>query len=181
MNRMKYIFMELGLEEAPVIFPSMLMHMYVDECIRVYCNHYKSNHLGFSRHEIKTASAGFIYRSLECYGHSESLDLDSRPSEDTDVIRALHGLNKMKYIVMNLDNKEVPICFGSTLPHDYVAEAIRVVRMPEPGGSWSRRYRDAKCISAGFVDINLKCFGRSDSLWIDSRPEIDTELLKNHY
>lgn len=43
---------------------------------------------------------------------------------------------------------------------------------------------DGECVSAGFVQNSsngLRCYGTSESLGIESRPEIDTALLQNCY
>jgi hypothetical protein len=82
----------------------------------------------------------------------------------------------MKYITtQQQDDKEELFTFPKTIDHDAMAEILRHIKN-RTHGQWERVYR--KPISAGFVDQNWVCFGRSESLGLDSRPE-DTELLKS--
>ena len=41
--------------------------------------------------------------------------------------------------------------------------------------------RTREVISAGFVDCNFNCFGKSISLGIASRPEKDSEIIMNAF
>lgn len=85
---MKYIMIEVRPDlkdciiNIPVIFPDMLVHKLIADQIKamMVMEHGWSN--------IKTVSAGFIRMSdLKCYGKSETLNLDSRPEEDTAIIQ----------------------------------------------------------------------------------------------
>jgi hypothetical protein len=81
----------------------------------------------------------------------------------------------MKYIVMSLNGKEEIFVFPRTVDHDRMAEACEAIRF---GGdrNWRREYRDGECVAAGFIDGG-KCHGRSETLGLKSRGEVDTKLL----
>ena len=79
-----------------------------------------------------------------------------------------------KYICMTDDDKEVIITFPNSIDHDCMAEACSGIKN-QTWGNWYRVFRSP--VSAGFIDRNGKCYGRSETLNLDSRPE-DTELLK---
>lgn len=44
-----------------------------------------------------------------------------------------------------------------------------------------RRIRHIEVVSAGFVDSQFNCFGRSESLGLDSIPDQDTKLMIRHF
>lgn len=79
-------------------------------------------------------------------------------------------MNNCKYIVIksrlndNTYKQELMIMFPKVLNHDDTAAL----------------FRGFSVISAGFVDlISQKCYGRSESLNLDSRPNEDSQLLEN--
>lgn len=75
----------------------------------------------------------------------------------------------MKYIVVkNMDSdKEEIITFPSSVNHDVMAQSV--ARMKDKAhGNWKRMTRDV--VSAGFVGSSLECYGRSETLNLDSRP-----------
>jgi hypothetical protein len=82
----------------------------------------------------------------------------------------------MKYICFdNADTgKEEVILFPNSIHHDCMVEAADRIRN-QSYGNWKRV--DRMPISAGFVDSNMVCHGRSETLDLDSRPE-DTLILK---
>ena len=86
----------------------------------------------------------------------------------------------MKYIVVVIDGHESMFVFPRTINHDAFAEGIEGIRF---GGSrdWTRKLINAKkeglVISAGFI-TNGECHGRSESLNIDGRGNVDTILFK---
>lgn len=82
-----------------------------------------------------------------------------------------------KYIVMQLDGVETIFTFPKTVNHDRMNEAIGAIRIGYEN-DWSRKYRQGKAISAGFITEGI-CHGRSETLNLDSRGDADTELLKN--
>ena len=81
----------------------------------------------------------------------------------------------MKYICTKDENdKEEIFTFPDAIDHDAMAEAIKSIKNQTTGG-WRRVYR--KPISAGFVNVGRNCTGRSETLNLKSRKEIDTALL----
>ena len=83
----------------------------------------------------------------------------------------------MKYIVTK-DERGIEgiFLFPRTYNHDFFAEVVIGIRSETNNGGWERF-----CplpISAGFVSHKLKCFGRSETLGLGSRPEQDTRLLR---
>ncbi|MBT4130952.1 MAG: hypothetical protein HOD58_06255 [Gammaproteobacteria bacterium] len=82
--------------------------------------------------------------------------------------------NEMKYIcTINSEGKEEIFTFPATINHDAMAESISGIKN-HTHGDWERVLRDP--VSAGFVDADSKCYGESESLGIESRPE-DSALL----
>jgi hypothetical protein len=82
----------------------------------------------------------------------------------------------VKYIVFELNAKEMIFVFPRDVDHDRMAEACGAIRW---GGehNWRRSLRDGEAIAAGFVD-NGVCHGRSETLGIASRGDADTKLLR---
>lgn len=83
-------------------------------------------------------------------------------------------MREMKYIVTrNLGNgKEEIFIFPKSVNHDCMAEVLTHIK----NQSWDRWDREPRFpVSAGFTDGNT-CYGRSESLDLDSRPQ-DKELL----
>ena len=67
----------------------------------------------------------------------------------------------MKYIIIDQGYAEVAVLFDVSINH-------------------SDMHVDAAIVSAGFVDIvdgKAHCFGMSESLDMDSRPELDSKLV----
>lgn len=67
----------------------------------------------------------------------------------------------LKYIVIQDNDFELMLTFPDTVEHEDFSNLIKY-----------------KVVSAGFINDKLKCHGHSHSLGINSRPEIDTALLK---
>lgn len=85
----------------------------------------------------------------------------------------------MKYIVVQLEGKEQIFIFPKEVDHDRMYEAMEAIRFDVPGtfrGNWKRKLREGEAISAGFVGNGL-CYGRSETLGLDSRLDVDTALL----
>lgn len=82
----------------------------------------------------------------------------------------------MKYIVVSLKNKQSIFVFPRSIDHDRMYEAITGIRIGH-GRNWSREFRDGEAISAGFIDGG-KCHGRSETLNLDSRGDLDSILLR---
>lgn len=90
----------------------------------------------------------------------------------------------MKYIVLkHKDGEEFLITFPNhpKMVHKHMVEAVKSIRVDCGFGQWNREFRESKVVSAGFVDSSGYCYGESMSLNIESRPDIDTELLKSQY
>lgn len=81
---------------------------------------------------------------------------------------------KMKYVVVKRgENEEQIFIFPCAINHDEFAEVLSYIKTG--GRNWTREY--AKPISAGFTD-GVTCFGRSETLNLDSRKDADTALLR---
>lgn len=81
---------------------------------------------------------------------------------------------EMKYVVVKCDAKgESLFIFPATYTHKFFAENISNMQV-EKGNAWERYYQEP--VSAGFTD-GKKCYGRSESLDLKSRPQ-DTALLE---
>lgn len=80
----------------------------------------------------------------------------------------------MKYIV-TLDENDIEeiFIFPESVNHDVFANSVGRMKN-QSHGSWVRITRDP--ISAGFTD-GTTCWGRSETLGIDSRPEEDARLI----
>lgn len=89
----------------------------------------------------------------------------------------------MKYIVFVGDKsdgqgeREFIVIFDRSIDHDIQFESLHMLRN-NSGTNWERCWVDPQPVSAGFVSPELQCYGRSETLNVDSRPKIDTELLK---
>lgn len=89
----------------------------------------------------------------------------------------------MKYIVFVGDKndgqgeREFIVLFDRSIDHDLQFESLHSLR-DNDGPRWERHWVDPQPVSAGFVSPELQCYGRSETLNVDSRPKIDTELLK---
>ncbi|MFM0165700.1 hypothetical protein PQR39_35390 [Paraburkholderia sediminicola] len=82
----------------------------------------------------------------------------------------------MKYFVVSLKGKELIFVFPRSIDHNRMHEAVCGIRHGA-GHNWRREYAEA--ISAGFIDGG-KCHGRSDTLDLDSRGELDAILLRGN-
>ena len=82
----------------------------------------------------------------------------------------------MKYIVADIRisesiYREVPFIFPEFMVHSLFAECI-------PGIARKHEWRLAGFISAGFMEIDGECHGKSESMKLTSRPEEDTLLIR---
>lgn len=84
----------------------------------------------------------------------------------------------MKYIKTIDENGKYEIfLFSNDIHHDAYAETVSRIK-DKTFGSWKRIYREP--VSAGFVSIDLTCYGNSESLGLESSPE-DTEILRKQF
>jgi len=84
----------------------------------------------------------------------------------------------MKYIVTELDGKEEIFIFPDSVNHDCMDEAISRIKSRK-GSGWVRLRRRA--ISAGFITRDGKCYGRSETLNLSSREDLDTQLYRINF
>lgn len=81
----------------------------------------------------------------------------------------------MKYIVTTReDGIEEMFVFPDTINHDCMAEMLYRIKNHN-GNGWKRVPR--RPISAGFITVSGKCYGRSETLNLDSRGNEDTVLF----
>jgi hypothetical protein len=80
----------------------------------------------------------------------------------------------MKYIVVKLGGKEHIFVFPKTIDHDRMHEAVSALRLGDRH-NWRREWPEP--VSAGFVEGG-RCVGRSETMNLDSRGELDTILLR---
>lgn len=82
---------------------------------------------------------------------------------------------KTKYIVIRSeDGEELIFTFMDTIAHFEMFAAVKTIKQGIV--NWVRPYFDSECVGAGFVQDG-RCYGRSESLDIDSRGNVDTKLL----
>ena len=75
---------------------------------------------------------------------------------------------EMKYVVVDgKDDGEQLFIFPKTIDHDQFADVLNFIKVGHDR-NWKRIYR--KPISAGFTD-GVTCYGRSESLHLESRKE----------
>lgn len=86
----------------------------------------------------------------------------------------------MKYVNVNLLGADNIVLFPQEIAHKEMVEAIRFMKIEDGMGRWGRDYVDLEVVSAGFVTESGHCYGRSESLDKDSRPE-DTSILQAQY
>jgi len=84
-------------------------------------------------------------------------------------------MNNMKYIVtVRADNIEEMFVFPDTINHDCMAEVLNRIK-DRTTGDWHRVHRTP--ISAGFITVEGECYGRSETLRLDSRGTTDTVMF----
>lgn len=92
---MKYIVLEIKngdtKREWPIIFPDMMVHRQVADIVQ--------NHLAvdckLNSRIIAAGSVSFFGGEVRCFGESETLNIESRGSEDAKLIKMfdyLHGI-----------------------------------------------------------------------------------------
>ena len=80
----------------------------------------------------------------------------------------------MKYIVTSNDaGKQEIFIFPRSVNHDCFAESVSRIR-DQSHGRWNRVHREP--VAAGFTD-GAKCYGRSETLNLDSRGRLDEMLI----
>lgn len=86
----------------------------------------------------------------------------------------------MKYVVVKNEDTETEeiYLFPRFVNHDDFADITSYIKM-STGRDWTRSYRIP--VSAGFVDASFQCSGRSETLDLDSRNDVDTKLLQDSF
>ena len=88
-------------------------------------------------------------------------------------------MKEFKYVVVQVvGGPEEIYIFPKTVEHAAFAEVLHYITTPTSGGGWHRPFR--KEISAGFTN-GVSCYGRSETLDLDSRYKVDEALLSNQY
>jgi hypothetical protein len=80
----------------------------------------------------------------------------------------------MKYIVTEREGIEEMFVFPDTINHDCMAEVLDRIK-DRTTGNWYRVHRTP--ISAGFITVEGECYGRSETLRLDSRGTTDTVMF----
>jgi len=79
----------------------------------------------------------------------------------------------VKYIVTEREGIEEMFVFPDTINHDCMAEVLNAIKN-QRSGDWRRIRRTP--ISAGFISVDGECYGRSETLRLDSRGVTDSVL-----
>lgn len=80
MNKMKYIIIDNGGYDTPVIFDEATDHSMM-----------ASDSFGFKKNVVAAGFVRFSSDGLYCYGRSISLKIESRPDEDARLINKMIG------------------------------------------------------------------------------------------
>jgi len=85
----------------------------------------------------------------------------------------------MKYVCMkNSAEMEEMFLFPNWVNHDCIEEVLSRIK-DQTHGNWHREFRHP--VSAGFVSLHLECYGKSESLGLESRGDIDTAILRKQF
>jgi len=95
---------------------------------------------------------------------------------ENNIVSALMLNQKCKYICFKDGDVEMIVVFPHTIDHDRMFESLQMTSFDVDRKS--REWYDIDLLSAGFVYSSGKCYGRSETLDIDSRGDIDTLILK---
>ena len=95
---------------------------------------------------------------------------------ENNIVSALMLNQKCKYICFKDGDVEMIVVFPHTIDHDRMFESLQMTSFDVDRKS--REWYDIDLLSAGFVYSSGKCYGRSETLDIDSRGDVDTLILK---
>jgi hypothetical protein len=84
-NKTKYIVIASEGEELIFTFPESIAHVHMFEAVRTVKQGVPQN-WNRPHWNAKIVSAGFVYPSGECHGHSETLGVKSRGQVDTKLL-----------------------------------------------------------------------------------------------
>ncbi len=80
---------------------------------------------------------------------------------------------EFKYVVVTCEETgEQMFMFPKSVDHDVFADILSYIKIG--GRNWKRSYREP--VSAGFTN-GKTCYGRSETLHLNSRGDVDTALL----
>lgn len=83
-------------------------------------------------------------------------------------------MKEMKYVVVRSESDfEQMFIFSKDIDHNRFAEVLSYIKTGSER-DWKREYREV--VSAGFTD-GITCYGRSETLLVDSRSNSDTLML----
>lgn len=86
----------------------------------------------------------------------------------------------MKYFILKIESgEEIAVIFPRQVVHASMAEAVQTIRIG--GQNWRRSWRSAEIVGAGFIGPDLVCYGKSDTLKVVSRGEVDTALVRREF
>lgn len=147
-----------------VIFPGALGHKAVAEAVALIRDKTFGN---WRRVRRAPVSAGLVDAQWVCSGGSDELGLQAG-AQDAEVMRGL------KYLAMrDEDGAEGVFLFSKRIHHDAMAESLEGI---EEGDGKEAYPVFREPVGAGFLEGNLTCCGRSETLGKGSRPE-DSVLL----
>ena len=93
---MKYIIVQIRngetVREWPIIFPDMLVHRAMADIVQ---NHLAVDYKQLNRRIVAAGSFSCFGGEVSCFGESETLNVESRGSEDARLIKMfdyLHGI-----------------------------------------------------------------------------------------
>ena len=95
---------------------------------------------------------------------------------ENNIVSALMLNQKCKYICFKDGDVEMIVVFPHTIDHDRMFESLQMTSFDVDRKS--REWYDIDLLSAGFVYSSGKCYGRGETLDIDSRGDVDTLILK---
>ena len=87
-------------------------------------------------------------------------------------------MKEMKYVVVRNEEtyKETIFLFDKMYQHDRFHEALSTIRIYTEIGKFEWKHQYQHIVSAGFTN-GITCYGGSQTLDVDARPEEDTALL----
>lgn len=95
---------------------------------------------------------------------------------ENNIVSALMLNQKCKYICFKDGDVEMIVVFPHIIDHDRMFESLQMTSFDVDRKS--REWYDIDLLSAGFVYSSGECYGRSETLDIDSRGDVDTLILK---
>jgi len=85
---MKYVTLNLLGEDSIILFPKAIAHKEIVEAVRFMKVENGRGQWSRAYVDLDIVSAGFVDYAGNCHGESISLDVQSRPVEDTELLRS---------------------------------------------------------------------------------------------